>query len=217
MNYIQLLNYYLETKKDICKCTIETKNSISLEKLVLPPNIKTLEFNSNSSLKYIPLTVKNLILGDNYKKDLSTLPKQIEILVTGRATDLSNINFLLNLKVLDMSDYYSIYEDFKIPENVETLAMSDRYDKIINILNQNLKVLIFTDASRLIGGNVKRIDNLPPSVEKIIIIAPLLIKSDEELTQHIEGLFKLPFNCKIEFINKDEYKTYKETLFGKFI
>ena len=208
MNYIDLLNYYLETNKNINAVDIEYDKSIKDVKF--PSYITRIKLNANTSLSYIPSHITHLIIGGRCSMSFKNLKcPNLVYLELGNCYVLS-LDHLINLKTLDFKHSFN-YKDLTMPNSLINLVIYSYSEDILKNSPLGLKRLYIGNHSLVCRNS--QFYNLPLSLEKIYIMRCNLRQNDcNEKLKEIESLFKLPFGCTIEFIDElPKYDAYPET------
>lgn len=198
-------------------------NSFNNDISILPPNITTIIFHSesvfNQEIKDFPYNLKKIIFGKNFNKPLDYFSASLEELEFEPSSifncDLSNLPSSVKKITLGNNFYKSINH---LPFNLEYLKISSSYNEEIKVLPQKLKHLIFyKDNSSLnyynndlTSENKKdnydfEIKNLPPNL--------IEIKYPQNYSYQITNLPKslkiLKINASYEF-KKNINKSYPD-------
>jgi len=138
-NYIDMINKY---------DTILFGKSFNNDISILPPNITTILFHSesdfNHEIKYFPYNLRKIVFGKIFSKPLDYLPLSFEVL---EFVPLSEFNCdLYNLppsvKKITLGTNFSKSINC-LPSNLEYLKISSLYYEEIKVLPNKLKHLIF--------------------------------------------------------------------------
>jgi hypothetical protein len=142
--------------------------------LIFPQSLKIIIFSHyfNQKVYNLPKNLTHLTFGFNFNQKISNLPKNLEYLKIGYPTKFEKQIILpKNLKKLSLNCNNNLINN--IPKHIEKIYISFHYCLVEIIDNNNNN-----------NNNIIKIDNLPPTIKKIVI----------ENEKH-KNYIKIPFGC----------------------